>query len=383
MGTPPGEVITLMELVVRKTDLLRELQLFQGIVERKNTIPILANVLIEAEGDQVRLLATDLEVGLRSRCAASVTKGGSLTLPAKKLYEIIKALPETDIRIEENKNGVKVAADRFDSRMQTLPREDFPSLPEATGTFTATLPRDVLKQMVAKTQFAITGEDTRYFLNGALFIQRADSMSLVSTDGHRLALITVPREKVKGKAAGDDEERVILPRKTLLELGRLLAEGEGDIQYERGENHLFFEVGGRLLISRMIDGQFPAFERVIPKSNDKRVEFDRDRLTSAVKRVALLSNERSRAVKFQIDKGKVEIASSSPEFGEAKEVIVVDYDSSPVTICFNAQYVLDFLNVVETDSVGLEFKDEMSQAVMKPVGADGYEYTYVIMPMRV
>ena len=372
-----------MELVVRKTDLLRELQLFQGIVERKNTIPILANVLIEAEGDQVRMLATDLEVGLRSRCAASVTKSGSLTLPAKKLYEIVKALPETDVRIEENKNGVKVAADRFDSRMQTLPREDFPSLPEATGSFTATLPRDVLKQMVAKTQFAITGEDTRYFLNGALFIQRPDSMSLVSTDGHRLALISVPREKTKGKGKGEEEERVILPRKTLLELGRLLAEGEGDIQYERGENHLFFDIGGRLLISRMIDGQFPAFERVIPKNNDKKVEFDRDRLTSAVKRVALLSNERSRAVKFQMDKGKVEIASSSPEFGEAKEVIVVDYSAAPVTICFNAQYVLDFLAVVETDSVSLEFKDEMSQAVMKPVAAENYDYTYVIMPMRV
>ena len=371
-----------MELVVRKADLLRELQLFQGIVERKNTIPILANVLIEADGDQVKMLATDLEVGLRSRCAASIAKGGSLTLPAKKLYEVIKALPDTDIRIEENKNGVKVAADRFDSRMQTLPREDFPSLPDASGTFTATLGRDVLKQMVSKTQFAITGEDTRYFLNGALFIQRADSMSLVSTDGHRLALITVKGQTSKDRKA-DEEERVILPRKTLLELGRLLAEGEGDIQYERGENHLFFEVGGRLLISRMIDGQFPAFERVIPKSNDKRVEFDRDRLTSAVKRVALLSNERSRAVKFQIDKGKVEIASSSPEFGEAKEVIVVDYDESPVTICFNAQYVLDFLSVVETDSVVLEFKDEMSQAVMKPVGAESYDYTYVIMPMRV
>jgi DNA polymerase-3 subunit beta len=372
-----------MELVVRKTDLLRELQLFQGIVERKNTIPILANVLIEADGDQVKLLATDLEVGLRSRCAASVGKSGALTLPAKKLYEIIKALPETDIRIEENKSGVKVAADRFDSRMQTLPREDFPSLPDATGAFTVTLPRDVMKQMVAKTQFAITGEDTRYFLNGALFILRGDGMSLVATDGHRLALITVAREAAKGKSKSDEEERVILPRKTLLELGRLLAEGEGDIQYERGENHLFFDIGGRLLISRMIDGQFPAFERVIPKSNDKRVEFDRDRLTSAVKRVALLSNERSRAVKFAIDKGKVEIASSSPEFGEAKEAIVVDYDGPPVTICFNAQYVLDFLAVVETDSVGLEFKDEMSQAVMKPVGAENYEYTYVIMPMRV
>jgi DNA polymerase III subunit beta len=373
-----------MELVVRKTDLLRELQLFQGIVERKNTIPILANVLIEANGDEVKLLATDLEVGLRSRCTASVTKGGSLTLPAKKLYEIIKALPETDVRIEQDRTGVKVAADRFDSRMQTLPREDFPTLPEATGTVSAMLPRNVLKQMVAKTQFAITGEDTRYFLNGALFILRADSMSLVSTDGHRLALVTVARDKTKGKAkAAEDEVRVILPRKTLLELGRLLAEGEGDIQYERGENHLFFDIGGRLLISRMIDGQFPAFERVIPKSNDKRVEFDRDRLTSAVRRAALLSNERSRAVKFQIDGGKVEIASSSPEFGEAKEVIVVDYTAAPVTICFNAQYVLDFLNVVETDSVALEFKDEMSQAVMKPVGAEDYDYTYVIMPMRV
>jgi DNA polymerase-3 subunit beta len=372
-----------MELVVRKTDLLRELQLFQGIVERKNTIPILANVLIETEGDQVKLLATDLEVGLRSRCAASVAKGGSLTLPAKKLYEIVKALPETDVRIEEDRNGVKVAADRFDSRMQTLPREDFPTLPDASGTVSATLPREVLKQMVAKTQFAITGEDTRYFLNGALFILRPESMSLVSTDGHRLALITVPREKGKAKGKAEDEVRVILPRKTLLELGRLLAEGEGEIQYERGENHLFFDIGGRLLISRMIDGQFPAFERVIPKSNDKRVEFDRDRLTSAVKRVALLSNERSRAVKFTIDTGKVEIASSSPEFGEAKEALIVEYGGAPVTICFNAQYVLDFLGVIETDSVGLEFKDEMSQAVMKPIGADGYEYTYVIMPMRV
>jgi DNA polymerase III subunit beta len=396
----PREVSTDMELVVRKTDLLRELQLFQGIVERKNTIPILANVLIEADGDKVRLLATDLEVGLRSTCAAAVTKGGSLTLPAKKLYEIIKALPETDIRIEEDKNGVKVAADRFDSRMQTLPREDFPTLPDGTGVYSASLPRDVLKHMVSKTQFAITGEDTRYFLNGALFILRPDSMSLVSTDGHRLALITVPREKAGGKAKDqasgakakdpdkdkgkpDDEVRVILPRKTLMELGRLLAEGEGDIQYERGENHLFFEIGGRLLISRMIDGQFPAFERVIPKGNDKRIDFDRDRLTSAVKRVALLSNERSRAVKFQIDQGKVEIASSSPEFGEAKEALMVEYTGTPVTICFNAQYVLDFLSVVETDSVGLEFKDEMSQAVMKPIGADGYDYTYVIMPMRV
>src|SRR6476646_7461043 len=210
-----------MELVVRKTDLLRELQLFQGIVERKNTIPILANVLFEADGGEMKMLATDLEVGLRSRCAATVAKGGSLTLPAKKLYEIIKALPETDVRIEEDKGGVKVAADRFDSRMQTLPREDFPTLPEASGAVSAELPRDAVRRMIEKTQFAITGEDTRYFLNGALFLLRPDSMGLVSTDGHRLALITVPRDKTKSRAKSADEERVILPRKTLLELARL------------------------------------------------------------------------------------------------------------------------------------------------------------------
>ena len=236
----------------------------------------------------------------------------------------------------------------------------------------------------SKTQFAITGEDTRYFLNGALFILRPDSMTLVSTDGHRLALITVPREKTEGKKGETRTKNASSSRaRHCSNSGRLLGEGDGDIQYEHGENHLFFDIGGRLLISRMIDGQFPAFERVIPKSNDKRVEFDRDRLTSAVRRVALLSNERSRAVKFQIEKGKVEIASSSPEFGEAKEVLIVDYNATPVTICFNAQYVIDFLGAVETDSVALEFKDEMSQAVMSPIGAEGYTYTYVIMPMRV
>src|SRR6186997_2285003 len=177
-----------MELVVRKNDLLRELQLFQGIVERKNTIPILANVLMDAKGDEVRFLATDLEVALRSKCAATVTKGGTVTLPAKKFYEIVKSLPDTDIRIADDKGGVKIAADRFESRMQTLPREDFPALPESGGTPTTTLPRAALREMVAKTQFAITGEDTRYFLNGALFVLRSDMMSLVATDGHRLAL---------------------------------------------------------------------------------------------------------------------------------------------------------------------------------------------------
>ena len=374
-----------MELSLRKSDLLPELQLLQGIVERKSTIPILANVLIQAEDGTVELLATDLEVGLRSHCPASISEKGSLTLPAKKLYEIVRALPETDIRISgSSKGGVKVAADRFDSRMQTLPHEDFPTLPKAGGAFSAVLGRTVLREMVAKTQFAITGDDTRYFLNGALFEFKTDVISLIATDGHRLAIVSVEREKVKGgKGESNEEIRAILPRKTLWELSRLLGEGEDNVKYERGENHLFFDIGGRVLISRMIDAQFPAYERVIPTNNDKQIQFERDRLTSAIKRVALLSNERSRAVKFQMDNNQVEISSSSPELGEAKELLPVDYAGGSVQICFNAQYVLDFLNVAGTESVTLEFKDEMSQAVMKPVGANGCEYTYVIMPMRV
>jgi DNA polymerase-3 subunit beta len=370
-----------MEFVVRKNDLLRELQLFQGIVERKNTIPILANVLIEAADGGIRLLATDLEVGLRSKCEAKVSKAGSLTVPAKKFYEIVRSLTDTEIRIVEDKNGVKISADRFDSRLQTLPPEDFPSLPDWTGSTGTTLPSAGLKEMVAKTQFAITGEDTRYFLNGALFVIRPDSMSLVATDGHRLALVTVPRDGQSGTPG--EEDRPILPKKTLAEIGRLLTDGDGDVQFERGENHLFFGIAGRTLISRMIDGQFPAYERVIPKGNDKHIEFERDRLTNAVKRVALMSNERSRAVKFQIEKGRVDITSSSPDLGEAHEELPVDYSGSSMQICFNAQYVIDFLGAVSTDIVSLDLKDEVSQAVVKPVGAEGYDYTYVIMPMRV
>jgi DNA polymerase-3 subunit beta len=369
-----------MELVVRKFDLLKELQLFQGIVERKNTIPILANVLFEAKGDTVRLAATDLEVGLRAECKASIGKAGALTLPAKKLFEIVKELPDTDIRIEEEKNGtVKVAADRFEGRMQTMPKDDFPTLPDLAAGEGVGINRRLLREMVVKTQFAITGEDTRYFLNGALFVVRYDAMTLVATDGHRLAIVTAPRE-------GDpkvEETRTILPKKTLSELGRLLADGDEEIRFARSDSHIFFRIDGRLLVSRMIDGQFPAYERVIPKNNDKRVEFERDRFQSAIRRVALLSNERSRAVKFSIESGRVEIASHTPELGEAREQIPVEYGGPAMAISFNAQYVLEFLNAVETDVIAVEFKDDVSQTVMRPVGATTYDYTYVVMPMRV
>ncbi len=368
-----------MELVVRKNDLLKELSLLQGIVERKNTIPILANVLLEASKDQVSLLATDLDVGLRSQCEASVVKAGTLTLPAKKLFEIVSALPDTEIRIEEDKGGksVTVAADRFESRMQTLPAGEFPTPPDDGGGATVALPGLALKRMISHTRFAITSEDTRYFLNGAQLVLQPDSLSMVATDGHRLAFI-----RVQASPGADAKGEVLLPRKTLNEVARLI-DGADAIEFSQGENHLFFRAGRRLLISRRIDANFPAYDRVIPKSNDKQIDFDRDRLAAAVRRVRLLSNERSKAVKFVITKDQVDITSSTPEVGEAHEVLPVAYSGAAMQICFNADYLDNFLSVVETEAIQLEFKDEMSQAVVKPIGAEGYDYTYVIMPMRI
>lgn len=368
-----------MELVVRKNDLLKELSLLQGIVERKNTIPILGNVLIEAAEARVSLLATDLDVGLRSQCDATVGAAGTLTLPAKKLFEIVSALPDTDIRIEEDKGGksVTIAADRFESRMQTLPAGEFPTPPSDAGTTIAVLPGAAVKRLIQCTRFAITSEDTRYFLNGAQLVLKPDSMSMVATDGHRLAFV-----RVDASPGEDVASEVLLPRKTLNEIGRLIDGGDA-VEFSQGENHLFFRAGSRLLISRKIDANFPAYERVIPRTNDKHIVFDRDKLASAVRRVRLLSNERSKAVKFGIAADQVEITSSTPDIGEAHEVLPVDYSGSAMQICFNADYVDNFLAVVESETVELQLKDEMSQAVMKPVGAEGYEYVYVIMPMRI
>ncbi|MCL4811802.1 MAG: DNA polymerase III subunit beta [Vicinamibacteraceae bacterium] len=369
-----------MELVVSKANLQRELQLLQGIVERKITIPVLANVLVEADGNEMRLSATDLDFALRTRCEASVEKPGTITIPAKKFFEIVRALPETDVRIEEDKTGVKIAAERFESRMSTLPPDDFPALPKAMpDVATTTLPVAGLKHMIGKTLFASSAEDTRYFLNGGLLVLKGSQMSLVATDGHRLALVKATRE---GEAEGE-ETKDIIPKKALQELSRLIGESDAEtVTIGKGENHLFVEVGGRLLISRLVDGQYPAYDRVIPKSNDKKIEFDRDRLLSVLRRVSLLSSERSRAVKFHIGDHAVKVTSDSPDMGSAEEVLPVDYDGPDVQICFNVQYVQEFLGAVETERVVLEFKDEVSQAVMKPIEPQGYDYLYVVMPMR-
>jgi hypothetical protein len=212
----------------------------------------------------------------------------------------------------------------------------------------------------------------------------SSAWSLAGYDDSRWGLSAAGTLWARDGAPGKGEEsRTILPKKTLLELGRLLGDGDGDITFAKGENHIFFEVDGRLLVSRMIDGQFPAYERVIPKNNDKRIEFERDRFVSAIRRVALLSNERSRAVKFSLESGRVEVASNSPELGEAREQLAVEYGGPALQISFNAQYVLDFLNAVQTDAIAVEFRDEVSQTVMRPVGTTDYDYTYVVMPMRI
>ena len=285
-----------MELVVRKDDLLPELQLIQGIVERKNTIPILANVLFKAKTNDVEMRATDLEVALFSSCAAKVKKSGVVTLPAKTLFEVVRALPETNITIkQQGQNTVMVEAEttkgkKFISSMQTLPEEDFPTLAEPKTKQAVKLPGQPLREMIARTKFAITGEDTRYFLNGALFFKDASEMTMVGTDGHRLALVSMKSIKSGKSPKNPDVARVIFPKKTLQELSSLLTDNDKEISYQEEENHLFFNVGGRTLISRKVDAQFPAYERVIPKDSDKAVEFERDRLNQAIKRVALLSN---------------------------------------------------------------------------------------------
>jgi DNA polymerase III subunit beta len=271
-----------MELVVRKTDLLRELQLFQGIVERKNTIPDPRERADrgrrrrgEAAGDRPRGRAAQ-------PCEASVAKG-ALTLPAKKLFEIVKALPETDVRIEEDKSGVKVAADRFESRMQTLPRDDFPVAARRRASRHGRAAARRLKQMVAKTQFAITGRGHALLPERRAVRPAPDSMSLVATDGHRLALITVPREAAPAQGRARKRSRVILPKKTLLELGRCSPRARDDIQYERGENHLFFEVGGRAADLADDRRAVPGLRARHPEGERQAIEFDRDRLTSAVR----------------------------------------------------------------------------------------------------
>jgi DNA polymerase-3 subunit beta len=367
-----------MEILVRRSDLVKELQLVQGIVERKNSIPILSNVLVEASGDRLRVSATDLDVSLRCGCGAQVVREGAVTLGAKKLYEIVRSLPESDVRIDVQPDAwATIECERSVFKVAGLPREDFPTLPDTRAGKTVDIPAAVLAALIQRTGFAITAEDARYYLAGALLILEAGSAAMVATDGHRLAWAQ-RRAEIKVPEA----VKVLVPRKAIAELSRLI-EGEETLGFQRAEGHLLFTAGGRVLASKMVEAQFPAYEKVIAVVGDKKLSLGREVLLSAIRRVSLLSSERNRAIRVAVDDGRLELSASSPDLGEARESVPTEYTGDAVEIGFNAQYLLDFLSVAGTDEVGLELKDSESQGLLRPIGdSDGDDYRYVVMPMR-
>jgi len=369
-----------MEILVRRNDLVKELHLVQGIVERKNSIPILSNVLAEARSGELRISATDLDVSVRCGCAAQVLAEGAVTLGAKKLYEIVRSLPESDVSVKvETDEWARIKCERIEFRMAGLPREDFPSLPDGKGGRAIEIPSAVLRALAQRTAFAITAEDARYYLAGALLLLEKDGAAMVATDGHRLAWA---HRKAALKLS--EAQKVLVPRKAIVELGRLMEElgGEDTVTFQQGDGHLIFSAGGRTLASKMVEAQFPAFEKVIAITGDKKVTIGREVLQNAIRRVSLLSSERGRAVRLSLEEGRLEVSASSPDLGEAKESLPVDYGGSGVEIGFNAQYLLEFLSVVGTDEVSLELKDAESQGLLRPVGDEEGDYRYVVMPMR-
>ncbi len=371
-----------MEFVATKSHLLKELSLTQGIVEKRATIPILANVLLEVVGSKVQVSATDLELGIHGAAEADVKKEGSATVPAKRLLEIVRSLPDADIKFKLLENHwVQITCERSSFKLAGMARDNYPSLP-AIPKALATIPGKMLSVMIRRTIFSISNEESRYTLNGSLLVLKPESAAMVATDGHRLALIEgdVPVEGLK------NELRVLLPKRAMGELEHLLDESDPDTlaHFSRDDNHLFFSVGGRTLISRMLTGQFPNFEAVLPRENQLIFELDKTPLADGIRRVALLADERSRAIRLQLDKNQMEISSSTGDFGEAREVIEVQYEGQPLQIGFNYQYLLDFLGVVgDSAKVRMELKDEQSAGQLRVVEEQPWRYRYVVMPMRV
>ncbi len=369
-----------MEFSVGKADLVKELGLCQGVVEKKTTIPILSNVLLEAHGDRIEFTATDLEIGVRGSCPANVVGEGSATVPAKKLLDYVRLLDEGDVAIRLQENyWLQIRAKRALTRMVGMSRESFPVLPQFPSLLTQ-VPAGLLLDMIRKTVFAISSEESRYTLNGSLLLVRADALTMVATDGHRLAMVENPYS-----TGVSSEVRVLVPKKALSEVERLLAEVAPDtkVDFGRDESHLFFRVDTRMLIARMLTGQFPNYEAVLPRENNRSVVLDRERLTAALRRVAQFADERSRAVRVQLGPDEVKLSSSSSDTGESEESLETEYSSEPLQIGFNAQYLLDFLAAADSGPVRFEFKDEQSAGQLRPVGEDGSQYRYVVMPMRI
>jgi DNA polymerase-3 subunit beta len=370
-----------MQFVVSKQNLQRELGFVQGVVEKKNTIPVLSNILIESVGDHtLRLTGTDLEATIRCEMEADVSIEGAICVQARKLFEIARLLPDAPVTFKRESNDwVTVTCDKTKFKMVGVAKDAFPEVP-STKSAPTMISAAVIKTFIDRTIFAITQEESRYTLSGAKFIMDADGAKMITTDGHRLAYI----ERKGGSKDGSGEAiDTLIPRKTLAELTKIAAGYDGDIKIWMDANHIFFDVGQRLLISRMLYGQFPNYDMVMPKTNDKKVEFDCALLNQAVRRVALMADERSRSIRFHLEPAQLVISSQNAEEGEANESVQTDYTGEETDIGFNAQYLQDFLNVIGEGKVAFEFKDGNSQAQLRPAEVGEYDYKYVVMPMRI
>jgi len=372
---------TTMEITVSKFELLRELTATQGVVERKTTIPILSNYLFEATGDKLSLTATDLDLSLRTSCNAKVKKEGACTIPARKLYDYVKLLPDADITIRLLENHwVSIRCGRSNTKMVGMARSNFPGLPVFPSTGTIKIPSAVLRSMIAKTGFAIASEESRYTLNGALMVLKPESITMVATDGHRLAHVERTGEKFEGVSG---EMKTLIPKKAMDELKSLLDSDVETIDFAKDESTLFFRVGPRLLTSRQLTGQFPNYEAVLPKDVSKSITLQGEELGAAIARVAQFADERSRAVRLRLEKGELKLSASSTETGESEDSIEIVYDGEPMAIGFNAQYLIDFIKATGSCEVKLELKDAQSAGQLRPAEGEDYKYRYIVMPMRI
>ncbi len=371
-----------MEITVSKFELLRELTATQGVVERKTTIPILSNYLFEASGDRLSLTATDLDLSLRTSCSAKVKKEGSCTIPARKLHDYVKLLPDAEITIKLLENHwVSIRCGRSNTKMVGMARSNFPSLPVFPTAGVVMIPSAVLRNMIAKTGFAIASEESRYTLNGALMVLKPESITMVATDGHRLAHIERAGEKFEGVSG---EMKTLVPKKAMDELKSLLDSTDAEsIEFAKDESTLFFRIGSRLLTSRQLTGQFPNFEAVLPKDNNKSILLHGEELSSAIARVAQFADERSRAVRLRLEKGELKLSASSSEMGESEDSLEIGYDGETLAIGFNASYLIDFLKAAGHGDVKLELKDSQSAGQLRPAEGEDYKYRYIVMPMRI
>lgn len=367
-----------MHIQVSRQEFLNSLALIQGVVETKKTLPILSHLLLEAEGGRIFLFGTDLDVGIRSWLEVDITTSGAVAVSAKKLYEIIRELPEAPIELRVNPDlVVSITCLKSEFRMKGLPKEDFPSLPRWKEEGEIILKRKGLKEMMRKTLFAVSTDQTRYTLNGVLFQILPQEIRMVATDGHRLALIVKGREEVQD---GGNLEALI-PRKAVAEALKMLKDEEGEVKLQLQDNQLLLELGRNLLICRLIEGQFPNYQQVIPKKGAKRLCISREAFQGALRRTSVIMGDRTIPTVFELRPGVMRISCVNMDVGEAREELEADYSGEAMSIGFNTRYILEFLAVVEEDEIQVQLNDPLSPALFQPVGEEGY--ICVIMPMRI